>query len=167
MYGSSPLVRLRRTVGNLVISVVAVAVSFAVATVLFSHPRVTPATTGMISRSSSSTSTHSPTSRNSTLTPSKSPPVSAISFVKPVVGVVTNLTSSSITIRRSTGAMDSYAVNSSTAVLEGRLRTRLSKLKVGTFVYVVSSSTNPHLAVAVGIMTARGDDSFDGASSDN
>ena len=161
MYRNSKMRIVRRVGGNALVALVTLGSGVAIAaTIAHQSHTVTasaPVATTTVANASSSTAPAS-----ATLVSSSSAPAVRVT---PVSGVVTALSGSSITIHSKTGASLTYTVSSSTIVLQGRVKTTLASVRVGSQVFVVPSATSSSAATAIGIVAAtRGGEGSDGGS---
>ena len=67
-------------------------------------------------------------------------------------GVVVAMSPSSLTIRRQSGTIATYALRSSARVLSGHTRLSVASLRVGDSVIVVPSPSNPSTAATIGVL---------------
>ncbi len=161
MYRNSKMRMVRRVGGNALVALVTLGSGVAIATTIAHQSHTTAATAPVATTSVAKTAT--PTApASATLVSSSSAPAVRVT---PVSGVVTALSGSSITIQSKTGASLTYSISASTIVLQGRVKTTLASVKVGTQVFVVPSATSPSAATAIGIVAAsRGGEGSDGGS---
>jgi len=159
MYRNSKMRMVRRVGGNALVALVTLGSGVAIAATM-AHQSHTTAATAAVATTTVAKTASAPAS--ATLVSSSSAPAVRVT---PVSGVVTALSGSSITIQSKTGASLTYSVSSSTIVLQGRVKTTLASVKVGTQVFVVPSATSPSTATAIGIVAvARGGEGSDGGS---
>ena len=164
MYRKSKFRLVKRVGGNSLIALIALGSGVGVANVV-SHQSHAPAVATNL-RASTITSTATST----TAQRASSTRVSLVSSTTPHLttesGVVTALSSSSVSIRSRTGSTLTYALNSSTVVMQGRIKTTLASVKVGATVFLVPSASNPTTAAAIGIVPATaGGEPGEGGSS--
>lgn len=161
MYRNSKMRMVRRVGGNTLVALVTLGSGVAIATTI-AHQSHTAAATAAAATTTVAKAASSTAPASATLVSSSSAPAVRIT---PVSGVVTALSGSSITIQSKTGASLTYSVSSSTIVLQGRVKTTLASVKVGSQVFVVPSATSPSTATAVGIVAAtKGGEGSDGRS---
>ncbi len=166
MYRKSKFRLAKRVGGNALIALIALGSGVAVANVVShqSHTATTalanPVATSLRASSASSTTSQPVSSTRVSLVSSTTPHVTAVS------GIVTALSNSSVSIRSRTGATLTYALNSSTVVMQGRTKTTLASVRVGTQVFLVPAASSPTTAAAIGIVpvTAGGESSEGGSS---
>ncbi len=161
MYRNSKMRMVRRVGGNALVALVTLGSGVAIATTIAHQSHTTTAAASVATTTVAKTAT--PTApASATLVSSSSAPAVRIT---PVSGVVTAISGSSITIQSKTGASLPYSISSSTIVLQGRVKTTLASVRVGTQVFVVPSATSPSVATAIGIVAAsRGGEGSDGGS---
>ena len=75
----------------------------------------------------------------------------------PTPRTVVSVTSTSITVRSSSGAVATYGLNGSTVYLSGTTHVTVASVHPGGQVIVVPSSANPTYAGVVGILPSRGE----------
>ncbi|MHB1209104.1 MAG: hypothetical protein ACYC1I_05295 [Acidimicrobiales bacterium] len=156
MYRKSKFRLVPRIGGNALIALIALGSGVAVTNAVSHQSHVTTTSTpgtraasGSVTTTAGAVTTSQPQSSTSaTLISAPTPHVSA------VAGVVTTLSSSSVSIRSRSGTTLTYGLNSSTIVMRGRTRTTLASVKVATSVYVVPSTSSPTTAAAIGIIPA-------------